>query len=123
MSIGTYLPPQVVTISVPVLEGSKLREDVEIPDGLQILEDGPIPAHHHCFRILDPEKGDERLTWDNRSLPSIADAKKAFVNLIKAGLKPFKVGLDGVTTSDAMSEFDPLAEEVIFLPMAPVAGG
>lgn len=121
IGIGVYLPPQ--TISVPVLEGSKLREDVEIPDGLQILEDGPIPAHHHCFSIIDPDKGDERLTWDNRSLLQIADAKKAFVSLIKAGLKPFKVGLGGAATSDAMSEFDPLAEEVIFLPMAPVKGG
>jgi hypothetical protein len=122
MSIGICLPP-VTIISVPVLEGCKLREDVEIPSGLQILEDGPIPAHHHCFSIIDPDKGDERLTWDNRSLPSIADAKKAFVNLVLAGLKPFKVGLNGIATSDAMSEFDPLAEEVIFLPMAPVGGG
>jgi len=111
------------TISVPVMKGTTLREDVEIPDGLQILEHGEVPEHHHCFRILDPEKGDERLTWDNRCLQQIAAAKKAFVDLIKKGLKPFKVGVDGVATSEAMSEFDPSAEEVLFLPMAPVAGG
>jgi hypothetical protein len=46
-----------------------------------------------------------------------------FVNLIKKGLKPFRVGVDGKATSEVMDEFDPHAEEVIFLPQALVAGG
>lgn len=111
------------TITIPVLRNTKLRETVEVPDGIQILEDEPVPDGHHCFRILDPEKGDERLTWDRQDFRQIKAAKDMFVKLIKKGLKPFKVGTDGKATSEAMSEFDPTAEEVIFLPQALVAGG
>lgn len=110
------------TITVPVLRGTPLRETVEVPEGIQILE-GHVPEGHFCFRILDPEKGDERLTWDSMDFRQIKAAKELFVNLIKKGLKPFRVGLDGKATSEAMSEFDPNAEEVIFLPQALVAGG
>ena len=118
------IPSEANVISVPVMEGSTLREDVELPGEIRILEDGEdVPEFHHWFRIIDPDRGDERLTWDNRSLHQIAAAKKAFVDLCLKGLKPFKVGLGGAATADAMSVFDPLAEEVIFLPMAPVVGG
>ena len=120
MSIDS--PPTI--ISVPVLQGSILREDVEIPSEIQILEqDETVPEFHHCFSIIDPAKGDERLTWDNRCLQQIAAAKKTFVALIQKNLRPFKVGINGLATSDVMTVFDPLAEEVIFLPMAPVKGG
>lgn len=111
-------------IEIPVLAGSSLRDSVAVPSEIQILEDGQCPAAgHHCFRILDPLKGDERLTWDSRDFRQIKAAKEMFVNLIKKGLKPFKVGLGGKATSEVMDEFDPTAEEVIFLPHALVAGG
>jgi hypothetical protein len=109
------------TITVPVLRGTPLREEVEVPDEIQILQD--VPEGHFCFRILDPEKGDERLTWDALDFRQIKAAKKLFVDLVKKGLKPFRVGTNGKATSEAMSEFDPEAEEVIFLPQALVAGG
>jgi hypothetical protein len=110
------------TITVPALKGTSLREEVELPEGIQILE-GDLPQGKHCFRIMDPEKGDERLTWDSGDWFQIKAAKELFVKLIKKGLKPFRVGTDGKATSEAMSEFDPHAEEVIFLPQALVAGG
>jgi len=112
------------SIEVPAVRGTSLRETVEVPDEIQILEDGQSPAEgHFCFRILDPLKGDERLTWDSRDFRQIKAAKDMFVNLIKKGLKPFKVGVGGKASSEVMSEFDPTAEEVIFLPQALVAGG
>jgi hypothetical protein len=46
-----------------------------------------------------------------------------FIDLIKKGLKPFRVGRDGNATAEVMQEFDPTAEEVIFLPMKMVTAG
>ena len=110
------------TITVPVVEGTILRATVELPDEIQILE-GKQPKGLSCFRILDPEKGDERLTWDSRSFDQIKAAKKLFVDLVKKGLKPFRVGTNGQATSEVMTEFDAHAEEVLFLPYKMVRGG
>jgi hypothetical protein len=111
------------TIEFTALANTSLKEQVAVPDGLHVVEDTVPPEHDRMFRILSPEKGDERLTWNSRSLAELQAAKQMFKDLIKKGLKPFKVGLDGAATSDVMHEFDPLAEEVIFLPQALVAGG
>lgn len=112
------------TIELTTLAGTSIKEKIEVPDGVHIMEDGDEkPASHFMFRILSQEKGDERLTWDSTSLRELQAAKQMFVNLIKKGLKPFRVGTDGKATSEVMDEFDPHAEEVIFLPQALVAGG
>lgn len=112
------------TISITLLAGTNVKEDIAIPEGIEILEDGRQPPNgYFMFRILSQEKGDERLVWNSRSLREIHAAKEMFVDLIKKGLKPFKVGLNGKATSEVMNEFDPTAEEVIFLPQAFVAGG
>lgn len=111
-------------IEFSALAGTTLKESIEVPDEITVLEDDqPVPENHFVFRILSPEKGDERLTWNSRSLMEIQAAKDMFVDLIKKGLKPFKVGVNGKATSEVMDEFDPSAEEVIFLPQALVAGG
>lgn len=110
-------------IKLRVLQGSSLSEDYEVPDGLHVVEDEVPNNHNRMFRILSQEKGDERVTWDARSLADIRAAKQMFVDFVKKGLKPFRVGLDGKASAEVMQEFDPLAEEVIFLPMARVAGG
>jgi hypothetical protein len=111
-------------LDIPAIQGTKLRDEVELPEGIEVLPDGQEPAPgHFCFRILDPLKGDERLTWDSRDFRQIKAAKDLFVSLLKKGLKPFRVGLGGKATSEVMTEFDPTAEEVIFLPHAMVAGG
>lgn len=111
-------------ISITLVAGTKLKEDIEIPEGIEVLEDNQaVPDGHFMFRILSQEKGDERLIWNSRSLPDIQAAKRMFVDLIKKGLKPFKVGVNGAATSEVMDEFDPTAEEVIFLPCSLVVGG
>lgn len=112
------------TIELTVMSGTQLKESIDVPDGIHVMEDGQEkPAGHFMFRVLSQEKGDERLTWDSASLRELQAAKQMFVNLIKKGLKPFRVGIDGAATSEVMDEFDPHAEEVIFLPQALVAGG
>jgi len=113
------------TIELTIIKGTKLKETIEVPAELHIIDDaGEIPAtHNRMFRILSQEKGDERITWDSRSLADIRAAKEMFISFIKKGLKPFKVGLNGKATAEVMREFDPLAEEVIFLPHQLVAGG
>jgi hypothetical protein len=112
------------TIDISPLVGGKLTSTIEVPAEMQILENGdPPPANHFMFRILHPQKGDERLTWDASDFFGIRAAKKMFVELIEKGLKPFRVGIDGKATAEIMDEFDPTAEEVIFLPQALVTGG
>lgn len=112
------------TIDVSLLMGSKLATKIEVPDGVQILEDGAEkPANHHMFRILHPLKGDERLCWDSTNFADIKGAKKMFVDLVEKGLTPYRVGTNGNATSEVMDEFDPTAEEVIFLAHQMVAGG
>tara|TARA_R110000868_G_scaffold14070_8_gene65636 strand:- start:935 stop:1303 length:369 start_codon:yes stop_codon:yes gene_type:complete len=112
------------TINLTTLANSSVREEIEVPDGIHIMTDvDEIPVGHNMFRILSQEKGDERLTWDSTSLRELQAAKQLFVNLIKRGLKPFRVGINGMATSSVMDEFDPYAEEVIFLPQSLVVGG
>lgn len=112
------------SIDISPLLGSKLTAKVEVPDGIQILEGGvKCPKGHHMFRILHPEKGDERLTWDSMSLSDIKGAKQMFVDLVEKGLTPYRVGVGGKATSQVMDEFDPAAEEVIFLGHPVIAGG
>ncbi len=106
------------------IRGSKLEKTLEVPPELQILDDGQeVPEHHHCFRILNTESGDDRLVWDSRSLGEIRAAKKSFVDLVKQGMTPYEVGLGGKATSKVMVEFNPHAEEVIFMDTGLVAGG
>ena len=114
----------MTTIEFSAVRGSRVAETLDVPEDITVLDDGQaVPQGNNLFRILSPQKGDERLTWNSRSLAELQAAKQLFVDLIKKGLKPFRVGVDGKATADAMSEFDPHAEEVIFLPQALVAGG
>jgi len=112
-------------IDISPLIGSKLKVAIDVPPELQFLEDGQqVAAGRHCFRIMHPDKGDERLTWDCTSLGEIQQAKKLFIELVKQGLTPYRVGTNGKATAEVMREFDPHAEEVIFMPTAKlVAGG
>lgn len=113
------------TIDVTVLLNTKCKASVEIPSKIKFLEDGQqLEKGRHCIRIMHPDKGDERLTWDSTSLIEIQQAKKLFINLVKQGLTPYHVGLNGQSSAKVMEEFNPHAEEVIFMPTATlVAGG
>lgn len=112
------------TIDVTALLNSAVKTSIEVPPGLQFLEDGlQVQKGHHCIRILHPDKGDERLTWDSTSLAELQQARKLFIDLVKQGLTPYRVGLNGDTTAEVMDEFDPHAEEVIFMPTATLVVG
>lgn len=113
------------TIDISPFSPSSKKEQLEISSELQILEDGQnAPSSKHgMFRILHPDKGDERVVWDSGSLSEINAAKQLFGDLIKKGLTPYRVGINGKASSEVMDEFDPHAEEVIFLPTNLVAGG
>jgi len=117
-----------MTIEVNPLNGSNIRNQVKIPDSLQLLPDGERPKkNQHLFRIMTAKDGDKRVVWDNRDLDQIADAKAMFDACIEEGLVPYRVDFNGKVTSEVMDEFDPDAEEVIFLPVSKklglVAGG
>ena len=111
-------------IDVSLLVNTNLKVKIDVPEGVQILEPGQEkPSNYHMFRILHPLKGDERLIWDSGNLSDIQGAKKLFVDLIEKGLTPYRVGTNGKATSEEMVEFDPAAEEVIFLAQNLVCGG
>lgn len=100
------------------------RQPVEIPDELTVLEGTEQPRKGFgVFRMLSPKYGDQRVTWDSASLAEINAAKKLFLELVQKGLTPYKVGSDGKKSSEIMTEFDPHAEEIIFVPMKMVVGG
>lgn len=113
------------TIDVSPFSGNpQIQETLEVPESLQILPDGADPAEgYSCFRILHPQKGDERISWDRRSPEQIREARELFLSLVKKGLTPFRVGPNGKASPTIMQEFDAGAEEVIFVPTSLVRGG
>jgi len=116
------------TINVSLLrvgnKPSRQALTIEIPESLTILDlDSKIPEHSGVMRVMTPEDGDKRVVWDRRDFAQIRDAKETFDKLVAQGAVPYKAGTDGKATSDVMDEFDPHAEEVIFVPIAAIAGG
>lgn len=101
---------------------------VEIPEELKIVLDADIQRFEKdddfgMFRCLTPQDGDKRVVWNRRSLPEIAAAKKMFSDLIAKGMTPYRVGAGGQASAEVMTEFDPMAQEVIFMPLQMVGGG
>lgn len=98
---------------------------LKIPDSLGILDKptDKAPQGFGCFRIMTPKDGDKRVVWDSRDFAQISEAKAMFDELVVQGLVPYRVGTNGRASSEVMVEFDPYAEEIIFLPVAMVAGG
>ena len=104
---------------------ANLSAKLKIPEILGLLESptDKAPEGFGCFRIMTPKDGDKRVVWDSRDFAQINEAKTMFDDLVVQGLVPYRVGLNGRTSSEVMIEFDPYAEEIIFLPIAMVAGG
>lgn len=97
---------------------------VRIPDELKVLDDNEtVEAGHRCWRIMSKHDGDKRVVWDSTSIGQIAEAKKLFAKLKAEGMVAYRVGTDGKMSSEEMTEFDPHAEEVIFVQMKHVVGG
>ena len=109
---------------VQTVRGSQASSDIKIPKNLRILGDNEKPQKGFgVFRVMTPQDGDKRIVWDCHDMQQIQEAKEMFDQLIQEGLVPYKVGVSGQATSEVMDEFDPWAEEVIFLPIRMVVGG
>jgi hypothetical protein len=106
------------------LKGKRSKQ-INIPDGLTVLDkpQEKAPEGFGCFRVMTPKDGDKRVIWDNTSFEQIREAKEMFDELVEEGLCPYRVGVNGRASADVMDEFDPHAEEIIFMPIAAVAGG
>lgn len=99
---GRAHPELAVEVPVPALRRLRLREG--------------RPAGHGQFRVLTEDAGDERFAWDAGDFAQIAEAKRFFNQMLARGMVPYRVGERGAKTNEVMTEFDPLAEEVVFLP-------
>jgi len=111
-------------LKVTLFQGGGLQGEIDVPDSLKFLEDGQKrQSAQHMFRIVNQKDGDKRVVWDANSLAEIQDAKEMFDQLVAQGMVPYKVDLKGKKTPEVMREFDPLAEEIIFAPIAALAGG
>ena len=101
-----------------------VSENFDVPDELTVLAEGETPnSDQGCFRLLTEKAGDERVVWNRLNIAEINAAEEMFKSLIKKGLTPYKVGTGGKKTSEVMKIFDPLAEEVIFMPIRALVGG
>lgn len=112
----------MTTITLTPLQNTTLTETYTLPHTITLNDTPPTP-HHHQYRILNPQTGDDRLTWDTRDFQAMQDARKTYLDLIQKGYKPYRVDPQGNKTNQPMTTFDPTASQVIFVPMAPVAGG
>jgi len=110
-----------------VIEFGNLKTKIEVPPELTILGGDEVmevaPKGHGMFRIMTAKDGDKRVVWNCAVLQEISAARKMFMDCVKEGLVPYRVGTDGKPTSEVMDEFDPEAEEVVFLPVRLVRGG
>jgi hypothetical protein len=113
------------TIEIQQFANNKKGFKLEIPESLGILDNPTDKAAPGCgvIRVMTPADGDKRVVWNSGIFAEINDAKEMFDKLVLEGLVPYRVGLNGKSTSEVMSEFDPHAEEIIFLPIAMVVGG
>ena len=98
---------------------------IRIPDELNVLADGEEQSEgdDRCWRIMSKHDGDKRVVWDSTSIGQIAEAQKLFAKLKAEGMAAYRVGVNGKMSSEEMTEFDPHAEEVIFVQMKHVVGG
>jgi len=99
------------------LEQGALADMLEFDD---FPEDGNLQIS--MFSIMSQTDGDKRVVWSRRVIAQIKAAKEMFLDLIKQGMQPYRVGRDG-GPAEKMIEFDPAAEEIIFMPIQAIAGG
>lgn len=112
-------------IKVNLIEGSKLTDNVEVPESLCLVDDDQQSNKDQgFFRILSIESGDDRVVWDRRDPEQIKDAAKLFNELIAKGQIAYAIGPDGKTDKNRqLTEFDATLEEIMFIPTKMLAGG
>lgn len=93
-----------------------------VPDKVHILEDSEAEQFKDrkvfgMFRVLTKKDGDKRLVWNRLNMAEIDAARTMFGDLIKQGMAAYRVDGKGRQSSEIMADFDPLAEEVIFVPV------
>jgi hypothetical protein len=79
-------------------------------------------AELSVFRVLTPEHGDLRLTYDADAPQAVKDAELTFNRLRDRGLTPYRMGA-GKKPANRLDRFDRTARDVVFLPMQLVVGG
>ena len=82
-------------LEAPVIELGRLNARIEIPPELTVLEDDVAPPGHGMFRIMTAKDGDKRVVWNSAVLQDIAAARKMFMDCVRQGLVPYRVGVDG----------------------------
>jgi len=93
-----------------VLEKTKLRK----------LEFGENPKDgERVIRVLSTS-GDDRYAWDKRFLDQVHEARDEFYAMRKKGYAAYLPGKGG-GRGQLITEFDPDAEEILFV--GPVQGG
>lgn len=111
-------------LDISSLKLSKAGFRLELPETIRLLGDGETIRPGMCvMRVPTPDHGDQRVVWDSSDFSQINDAKAVFDKLVLQGLTPYRVGTNGQATSEVMDEFDPLAEEIIFVPIGLLVGG
>ena len=116
----------MATIGISVIAYSKVQATVDVPDSLKITTDLDTPNEegHGCFRVLSVDAGDERVIWDRNDPDQIRDAKGLFASLLNQGQVPYAIGYDGKPNMNKqLTDFDPNAEEIVFIPTRLVVGG
>lgn len=77
-------------------------------------------SEERVLRIMDPELGDLKITWDPDDDDQTELARKNFIAAKKKKMVAYAVKKDG-TKGKIISEFDPEAEAIIMAP--PLVGG
>lgn len=96
----------------------------EIETNLCCLEKGKEKCPKQgIFRILNQKDGDKRLVWDAELIEQVNEAKKTFLRLLEKGFLAYAIDPNGSRRTKPMTEFDPLVEEVVFIPLPQVVGG
>lgn len=74
----------------------------------------------HVMHELN-RSGDTKVMWNPRDADEVENARKTFIRLLGKGFKAFRVSATGGQEGRAITEFDPNAEKIIFIPQ--LAGG
>jgi len=88
-------------------------------DDISRFENNP---QYGMFRILNQIDGDKRLVWNRMNMADINEAEKMFNSFIGEGMVAHRIGGDG-KPGVKIENFDPTAEEIIFIPMKMVTAG